>query len=326
MKEDKFINENTNSWRELEDKLSLLKPKGVKKLGGEDLHHFLSLYNMACGHLSYSRTYFGSTSTTEYLNRLVSSAHSYIYATRTSSLKRLWRFLSLEFPLLINSNKLLAATASLLFAAGFLISFFYTLASPDNAAAFLPTQILNSVSFDKNGPSNFDSPILSSAIMTNNIKVGFMAFALGITAAIGTSLVLIYNGFILGSLAALALQKNAGLVFWSLILPHGVIELFAIFICGMAGLIIGNAIINPGKYSRRNSFIIRGRIGIRLVLGTIPLFVIAGLIEGFITPLPLSPVIKLTFAAFTLFLLAVYLSLGIFKGKKIEKGLQHNLL
>lgn len=307
MKEDRFIQENSGTWSYLESTLSKLKSKGLKKFSGNELNDFINAYNRTCGHLSYCRTNYGSSDTAAYLNRLVTAAHSYIYTTKTSNLRRLKDFYLKDFPLLLRQDLRFFWISMSLFLLGILVSFIYTLISPDNAAAFLPREILNSIDFGNQSSKAWDGAVMSSYIFTNNIKVGFAAFALGVTLGIGSSYMLIYNGFILGGIAALAAQNNYTLKFWSLILPHGILELFAIFVCGAAGLIIGYSIINPGVYSRKDSFIIKGKTGVRLVCGTIPIFVIAGLIEGFITPSALPDFIKLAFAVFTLALLLFYI-------------------
>jgi len=185
--------------------------------------------------------------------------------------------------------------------------------SPDNASAFLPQQIIDGANYAGTKATDVNGPVMSSFIFTNNIKAGFFAFALGITFGIGTLWALLYNGFMLGSLGALLAQKGAALRFWSLILPHGILELSAIFICGAAGLIIGYSLINPGVYSRRDSIAIRGKIGIRLVCGTLPIFIIAGLIEGFLTPSTLPAYAKFLVAAATLLILACYLAMPLLR-------------
>lgn len=307
MKEDKFIKEYSETWKNLENTLIKLKSRGIQKLEKNEIESFLTHYNHTCGHLSYSRTYYGNTSTTEYLNRLVASAHSYIYTTKSANLKKLVSFFTRGFPLLVKKNMLYIILSTSIFLLGVILSFVYTLISSDNAYAFLPKQYVDNVSFGGNSGKIWDSAIMSSFILTNNIKVGFVAFSLGVTLGIGTIYVLIKNGFMLGGLSALAHQSGYDINFWSLILPHGILELFAIFICGAAGLMIGYSLINPGKYSRKDSFILQSKTAAKLVCGTIPIFVVAGLIEGYITPLSVPETVKLVFALLTFVLLVFYL-------------------
>jgi uncharacterized membrane protein SpoIIM required for sporulation len=307
MKEDKFIRENIETWKFLESTVAKLKSKGFKKFGKDELNNFMYSYNLVCGHLSYSRTYFGNTKTTDYLNRLVASAHSYIYATRTSNAKKMLKFFFMDFPLLIKQNigYLIASTS--LFLGAVLLSFIFTAVSPDNASAFMPQELIDGINNFSDTGRKWDSAIQSSSIMTNNIQVGFLAFALGVTLGVGTCYILILNGFILGGAAALALNKGISVQFWALILPHGVFELFAIFVCGASGLLIGKSIVNPGKFSRKDSMVRYGKTAIYLICCTIPIFTIAGIIEGFFTPSGVSHAGKLMFSLFTLLLLVFYM-------------------
>lgn len=309
MKEDKFIKQNVETWKKLESTLNKLRSKSIYDFEKDELDDFINLYNIACGHLSFCRTYYQNSRTTSYLNRLVSDAHSYIYTTKPSNLKMLKDFLLIEFPLLIKANLRFILISTFIFMLGSVLSFIYTLISVDNAIAFLPADeveaIMESDVYGARG--SWNNSVMSSFILTNNIRVGIISFALGATLGVGTSWVLLSNGYMLGGFAALYFHKDANLLFWSLILPHGVIELIAIFICGGAGLIVGYSLINPGPYTRKDSFIIRGKTALKLVLGTIPMFIVAGIIEGNITPSDKIPEGgKLAFALFTLLLFAVY--------------------
>ena len=149
--------------------------------------------------------------------------------------------------------------------------------------------------------------------MTNNIRVSIMALAFGITAGIGTAWILFYNGMIVGALAAYVASTGVPrntLIFWSLILPHGVPELAAIFLSGACGLMIGRAMIAPGNYTRKDAVIKSAREAVHLVPGIAVILVIAGLIEGFFTPLGVPPGFKLGFALLTLFGLVLYFKKG----------------
>jgi uncharacterized membrane protein SpoIIM required for sporulation len=142
--------------------------------------------------------------------------------------------------------------------------------------------------------------VLSSFIMTNNIKVSFGAFALGGTAGIGTAGLLFYNGIMLGELGAIFHRHGLALQFWAMIVPHGVIELTAIVIAGAAGFLVARALLAPGDRGRRAALAHYGREAVQLVAGCAALLVVAGLIEGFVTPQPWIPENgKLAVGAFT---------------------------
>src|SRR5205085_11684814 len=126
--------------------------------------------------------------------------------------------------------------------------------------------------------------MMSTFIMTHNIGIGFWAFSGGILFRIGPLSAMIENGTMLGILGEAMTGPGTTLTFWSLILPHGIIELSAIWIMGGAGFLIASALLAPGRRSRRDALIERGRLAVLLALGAAAMLVVAGLIEGVITP------------------------------------------
>ncbi|NLN65377.1 MAG: stage II sporulation protein M [Clostridiaceae bacterium] len=292
MNEAYFIHVHQKTWYELEDILKRLPAKKKKEQDPEMLHQLLFLYQSVCGHLSIARTRYGNTSTAEYLNNLVTRAHQAIYISKPNSFSKIIRFFTQGFPDLLKKEAVILLISTGIFAFGFLFSFFFTLAREDYALTFVPAEYAESMKEGVGDTSGINYSVASVAIFTNNIQVGINAFALGITFGIGTVYILAYNGMMLGALAALAINNGSGYIFWSLIVPHGVPELFCIFICGAAGLIIARSMLFPGLLSRRRSFIKGGKKAIYLLLGTIPLFILAGLTEGYFTPLPIHPLWK----------------------------------
>ena len=153
-----------------------------------------------------------------------------------------------------------------------------------------------------------ESPAISSFIMVNNIRVSLMAVAMGMTAGLGTFFVLMQNGLLIGALAGVATNVKVDLLFWAVILPHGVLELTAICIAGGAGLVLARAIYAPGDLPRRDALRIAGGEAARLLAGVAMMLIVAGLIEGFITPQAIHPLLKLAFALLTSVLLVAYLN------------------
>jgi uncharacterized membrane protein SpoIIM required for sporulation len=134
-----------------------------------------------------------------------------------------------------------------------------------------------------------NSPGNSSGIMTNNIGVCLRTIAGGLLAGLGTLYILIFNGLLIGAIAALVAQNNLAFPFWAFVLPHGALELPAIFISGGAGLMIAKALLFPGNYRRFDAFKRYGPTVARTIFGMIPMLLIAGAIEGFISPHPAIP-------------------------------------
>jgi uncharacterized membrane protein SpoIIM required for sporulation len=127
-------------------------------------------------------------------------------------------------------------------------------------------------------------PLASSAIMTNNMSVGFMTFALGITAGLGTIYMLLFNGLLIGVIGMACHLAGMSLKLWEFVAPHGVLELPAIFLAGGAGLRIASGLLFPGYLPRRESLVRAGSEAVQLLLGTIPILIVAGAIEAFVSP------------------------------------------
>ena len=134
---------------------------------------------------------------------------------------------------------------------------------------------------------------------------------------------MVQNGVVLGVVATLFAPLMGQARFWSYILPHGIIELVAIFICGGAGFMIGSSIIAPGNLRRGDAIPLAAGQALRLFGGSLPLFVVAAIIEGFLTPSALPPWSKLTFAGVTAIGLVLYLGFAG-SGERVEQGLRAN--
>jgi len=153
-------------------------------------------------------------------------------------------------------------------------------------------------------------PLASSAILTNNLSVSLATFALGITAGVGTVYMMLVNGLLIGVISAACWREGMNLQLWSFVAAHGILELPAIFIAGGAGLGIARGLLFPGTLPRRESLAQAGARSVRLVLGTIPLLLVAGFVEGFVSPTDLNPAIKFLLSGALGTLLVLYLLSG----------------
>jgi uncharacterized membrane protein SpoIIM required for sporulation len=154
---------------------------------------------------------------------------------------------------------------------------------------------------------NEANQIGASAILTNNIQVTIYTFAFGALFGVGTLFYLAYNGANIASVVALTYGAGFGNDLVTFMVGHGVIELTCIFIAGGAGLLIGSALVMPGDLSRADALKSRGKDAVRLMMGVALLLVLAGIIEGFISPAPIRPAIKFSIAAITGLALYSYL-------------------
>ena len=151
---------------------------------------------------------------------------------------------------------------------------------------------------------------MASGIIANNVQVTFLAFAGGILAGLGTVWVMIFNGVHLGSVAAAFANVGQSLHLWTFVLAHGVIELTAIGIAGGAGLLLGSGMVLPGRRTRREALVLRGREAVSLIGGTAAMLLVAGTIEGFISPSTLPREIKFGVAILTGLLMIAYFVLA----------------
>ncbi|MCR2822833.1 stage II sporulation protein M [Lederbergia panacisoli] len=306
-----FIKQHREDWKLLEQLINVLQ-KRKNTYTAADIEHFNRLYQKAAQNLSYSQTYFPKEEVTEYLNGLVSKSHNLLYKDQISSFKQIRHFFSTTFIGLLLGQWKAVAIAMLLFSLGAIGSFFSVINDPLNLYSILPAEIAQNVDPNQlgSGDGAVDSPLMSASIMTNNIQVAILAFAGGVTFGLLTVYVMIYNGIIIGALAALFWQYGKTYDFWAYIVPHGMIELTAIFIAGGAGLLMGYKLLVPGQFSRSFHLKHQAKRSVQLLLGTIPLFIIAGIIEGFITPAAISLEWKYIVAILTVLGLILYVLIG----------------
>ena len=313
MKQDQFIKKHSSSWTTLKNTVELLDKKGMTKLESKQLRQFLHLFRQTSHQLAYARTHFPNSDVVMYLNALVGRAHNHIYAVKKNSFSEVFYYIRYGFAKQAKKLSSYIITSFLIFLVGFGISMILVKVNPQSSSYFLPQSMIDSIDWNMDTSNQWDYPLMSSYIMINNISVSLRAFAFGITLGLGTIYILFSNGALLGALTGLVYHFGAPLNYWSLILPHGVIELTAIFISGGAGLIVARSILIPNEYSRKHSIIKASKEAVSLMLGVAFLLVIAGIIEGFFTPLNISPLSKLIFAALTLIGLIIYFAIPYFK-------------
>lgn len=309
-----FIKKHRQDWKQLEQLITTMS-KRRSAVTGERITQYHRLYQKTAQNLSYSQTYFPNDEVTQYLNGLVAKSHNLLYKDQVSSTKQIRHFFSEKFIGLLLEQWKFVIAAMVLFTIGALGSFLSVMNDPLHIYSILPAEIAKAVDPDQLGKGNeaVDSSLMSASIMTNNIKVAIFAFAGGITFGLVTVYLMVYNGIIVGALAALFWHHGKSYDFWAYIVPHGMIELTAIFIAGGAGLLMGYKLFVPGQYSRGFQLKQQARRSVQLLLGTIPLFVLAGIIEGFITPADISLEAKYIVAFLTVIGLLLYVVIGKLK-------------
>src|SRR5579862_544489 len=311
MNEREFAARKRADWERLSRILKLANSaKGVRALGREELRALAPLYRRASSDLAYVRAHAVSDDLILHLNDLVGRAHALLYSAETSRApaRVAFDFYLYEFPALLQRRAGYFLAAFVMTAVGGLFAYWLVITQPARLDLFIPEQLRSSVEVWKSGKVAQDpSAAMAGYLMQHNLTVGLLAFASGVVVCLPTAYLMFVNGATLGALAALMTQIHRHDTLWPGILPHGIAELTAIFICGAAGLRIGGAVLAPGAYRRADAFVLAGREAICLVLGTIPLFVFAGLVEGLFSHLNLPPALRLAFAAMNGLFWAAYL-------------------
>lgn len=314
MDERSFVESRRQLWSELGASLDRMRTRGARSLSHDELRLLGSRYRAVVSDLSFARTQGASEGLVTYLNELAGRAHGVIYASKPARLRGIKTFVIADFPALFRATINYTLVAAVIFFVGWAAS----ATNPEICDAVFPRKITAppSTAKDANLLDYIDPAALSSFIMTNNITVGILAFAGGVTAGVYTIYQIAHNGLVIGAMATKAAPVLGQQRFWSLIVPHGVIELLAIFMCGGAGLMIGASMIAPGNLRRVDSVRIAAAIALRLFAGAVLFFVIAGIIEGFVTPSGLPARLKIAFGGLTAIGAAIYLGLA---GRSLNK-------
>lgn len=276
-------------WLRLESLLEQTQRHGLKSLTRSEIQELGLLYRQAAADLSALREDPSGKSYARTLNLLMSRAHNIIYTGQKSSGKGIPHFFLTEWPRVFRRNLGIINVAFLLFVAGALVGLFLALTRPNFMYLLLGPGMVDTIEHHKMWTDSIVGlePAAASGIMTNNIGVCLTSFAGGITAGFLTIYSMIFNGVLIGVVGAACWLHGMSLPLWSFVAPHGILELPAIFISGGAGLRIAQGLLFPGLLPRRDSLAKAGMEAVKLMLGIIPMLIVAGTIEGFVSPSPL---------------------------------------
>src|SRR5205814_7330559 len=278
---DTFLATNQASW----DRLSWLvrrAGRSVRRLSPEELEEMVTLYQRTATHLSYARTTYHDPALSATLSGLVARAGAVVYGSRPRTLRAVGRFFAVTFPAAVwYSRRFVAASAALFLVPAFSVGLWLA-NSPAAVEASGPKAVREAyVNHDfqdyyRSAPAGE----FASEVFTNNVQVSIMAFAGGIAFCLLTAFVLVFNGAHVGVAAGLFAAVGQQAKFWGLILPHGLLELTAVFVAGGAGLRLGWTLIDPGDRTRRAALAEEGRRALVVVAGLVLVFAAAGTIEG----------------------------------------------
>ena len=309
-------------WNAFAATLADAQRRGLAALGEDGVRAFVAEYRDLSSDLARLRTAAHGRDTPEqfYLSRLLAGAHNLLYRGRSIALADVLRVVAIEAPREVRRSwRPIGLAAALLFGPA-LIAYSAVVTQPAVAATFIPGPMLDraeeGVRRAREGTGYIPDPqifrpTMASQIIANNVQVTFAVFALGITAGVGSLLVLVLNGVSLGGIMGLYQSKGIVTLLLAFVAPHGVLELTAVCIAGGAGFLIAAALLLPGRRTRRRALVENGRRAIRLVAAATVLLLVAGTLEGFVSPIPWWPLeAKFAVSGATLVLLVLYLASG----------------
>lgn len=305
MREAAFVKQRLEKWEAFDTMLSKKSAVNPDQLSA----YFIELTD----DLAYANTYYPSSNTTLYLNNLASRVHQKIYQNKREDRNRLVTFWKMELPLLFYQARKPLLYSFIIFALAVLIGAVSAAHDETFARLILGDSYINMTlnNIAEGDPmrvyKDSKQADMFFAITFNNIRVSFYAFAMGILFSLGTGFILLQNGIMLGAFQYFfyeqGLLAESALTIWI----HGTIEIASIIIAGGAGLVMGNSILFPDTYPRLLSFQRGARRGAKMVVGLVPLFIMAGFLESFVTRLTELPtIVKITIIGVSALLVVYY--------------------
>ena len=281
MNEIQFLHKNSKKWKEFEAYLDKKTPANPDKVSEMFIH--------LTDDLAYARSYFPDSKAAQYLNQLTQKTHQIIYQNPPKKKNRITAFWLSEFPLLVYSSRKEILASFIILVISTLIGIVSNKYDNGFVRIILGNEYVNmTLSNMAHGDplavyKSMNQTDMFLGITINNIRVSFLAFVFGLLSPVGSGFIIMRNGVMLGTFQSFLAEHGFLLDSVATVWVHGTFEMFAITVAGAAGIVVGNSIIFPKSYSRAESFR-RGAIrGSKIVIGLIPVFIIAGFLEGFVT-------------------------------------------
>lgn len=287
MKEAAFIKQNKKRWEEFEKVVK--HPEQVKP------DRLAELFIQVTDDLSFARTQYPDSRTARYLNGLAGMVHLEIYKNKKEDKNRFLAFWKEELPRVMYEVRRPLLYAFLIFLVAGSMGAVSTMYDDSFVRLILGDGYVNMTleNIKEGNPtavySTSDELSMFFYITWNNIFVSFRVFVFGVFASLGTAVFLLYNGIMVGTFIMFFFQEQQLSQAFPVIMLHGTIELSSIVIAGAAGFVMGNSLLFPGTYSRIESFKKGAVKGLKIVMGLVPFFIVAGFIESFITRYAFMP-------------------------------------
>ncbi len=281
MNETTFIKHNKNKWEHFD---ALLKKSN--QISADQL---AELYIKVTDDLSFARTHYGNGQLTQYLNTLASKIHLSVYKNKKEESSRIITFWKDELPKVMSESLKYVLISFLIFVISGIIGALSAAHDDTFVRLIMGDEYVNATlsNIEKGDPmavyKQMGQTEMFLGITFNNVRVSFFVFAAGLFTSFASGFILFQNGIMLGAFQYFFYQK--GLLFTSAltIWIHGTLEISAIILAGAAGIIMGNGLLFPGTYSRLRSFRQSAKKGMKIVIGLVPIFIMAGFLEGFVT-------------------------------------------
>ena len=293
----RFLDQKKDNWQRLEDLLAMQQGTGIHGLSRMEIREFGELYRRAASDLATARAETRDPKLINYLNSLVIRAHGKIYRAESQGVNLVLKFFAEDFPRTFRKNWRYIAIAFGVFAGFAMFGFIATWIDLDFTHFVMLSGITQEITSNHEWWKSLNdaNQVGASQILSNNILVTFRVFAMGAFFGIGAFYDLALEGARLGSVFAVCYKLNPpfGNSLASFVVGHGVIELSTIFFCGGAGMMIGYAMINPGDLTRSQALKKKGIEAARIVIGSACFLVVAGTIEGFLSPSDMPAFVKI---------------------------------
>lgn len=281
MREVTFLKQNADKWKQFEQLLRLERTSDPDRLA--------DLFVEVTDDLAYARTFYPDSKTTRYLNELAAEVHAAVYRNKKEETGRFAYFWRYEVPLAVRAAHRELLIAFVIFVLAMGLGVLSTLGDANFTRLILGDAYVNMTlqNIEAGDPmavyKKMRNVDMAVGIAFNNVRVAFLAFAAGIVFSVGTGFILFQNGVMLGTFHTLFFREELLGPSLLVVYIHGTLEILAIIVAGAAGLTLGNGFLFPGTYPRMHAFLTGAKRGLKIIIGLVPVFLVAATLEGFVT-------------------------------------------